>query len=296
MLTKKVRVDQFVVEYFESGGQHVSYLETAEIFEDGISIGSLRPEIKSIPIESAESVYQEISLGGWDIETAYVADDIVSFAGQYYHASQASTGEEPGEASLFWDVLPVPTETERIIESIKKATAVYTQDILEDEASTEVDLAALADIYPSWKAWSRFTAGDVVAYSGLFYRAVTTHVTQPTWTPDVAVALWTRVHIGDTVPAWTQPLGSHDAYPAGYRVTHNGSTWISDVDANVWEPGVSSWTEEVPETPTIEAWVQPLGAQDAYQIDDMVTHNGQTWISINADNVWEPGVFGWTVV
>jgi hypothetical protein len=40
-------------------------------------------------------------------------------------------------------------------------------------------------------------------------------------------------------------------------------------------------------------WVQPTGAQDAYQIGDKVTHIGFTWESINANNVWEPGVFGW---
>jgi hypothetical protein len=40
-------------------------------------------------------------------------------------------------------------------------------------------------------------------------------------------------------------------------------------------------------------WVQPTGAQDAYQIGDRVTHKGFTWESINANNVWEPGVFGW---
>lgn len=43
-------------------------------------------------------------------------------------------------------------------------------------------------------------------------------------------------------------------------------------------------------------WVQPTGAQDAYQIGDRVTHNGSTWESTAANNVWEPGVFGWVQV
>jgi len=46
----------------------------------------------------------------------------------------------------------------------------------------------------------------------------------------------------------------------------------------------------------VTAWVQPQGANDAYQIGQQVTHNGQTWESTSADNVWEPGVYGWTVV
>jgi hypothetical protein len=43
-------------------------------------------------------------------------------------------------------------------------------------------------------------------------------------------------------PAWVQPLGAHDAYRAGDRVAHTGASWISTLDANVWEPGVSGWT------------------------------------------------------
>ena len=52
-------------------------------------------------------------------------------------------------------------------------------------------------------------------------------------------------------------------------------------------------------------WVQPLGAFDAYQLvnpftgePDRATHEGQTWVVTGADgggnNVWAPGVFGWT--
>jgi hypothetical protein len=31
-------------------------------------------------------------------------------------------------------------------------------------------------------------------------------------------------------------------------------------------------------------------------IGDRVTHNGTDWESTVADNVWEPGVFGWVGV
>ena len=44
-------------------------------------------------------------------------------------------------------------------------------------------------------------------------------------------------------------------------------------------------------------WVQPIGASDAYRLGDKVTHNGQIWENTGSDaNVWEPGVFGWTVI
>lgn len=42
---------------------------------------------------------------------------------------------------------------------------------------------------------------------------------------------------------WTQPSGAHDAYGKYIHVTHNGGVWYSTIDANVWEPGVSGWTQ-----------------------------------------------------
>lgn len=43
--------------------------------------------------------------------------------------------------------------------------------------------------------------------------------------------------------AWIQPKGAHDAYSKGSKVAHKSKHWISNIDANVWEPGVSGWTE-----------------------------------------------------
>lgn len=51
-------------------------------------------------------------------------------------------------------------------------------------------------------------------------------------------------------PAWIQPTGSQDAYPAlnvygnPARVSHNGSVWENTHgDGNTWEPGAFGWTE-----------------------------------------------------
>jgi len=57
----------------------------------------------------------------------------------------------------------------------------------------------------------------------------------------------------------------------------------------------------------VQAWVQPIDQYDAYKLvnpftgtGDICTHNGKTWRVTQADgsgnNVWEPGVFGWTEV
>lgn len=41
----------------------------------------------------------------------------------------------------------------------------------------------------------------------------------------------------------TSQLDSTNPYTKGDKVTHNGKTWISDIDNNVWEPGVYGWME-----------------------------------------------------
>jgi len=98
-----------------------------------------------------------------------------------------------------------------------------------------------------------------------------------------------------TSGAWAQPTGAQDAYAKESVVEHAGKTWVSLTPFNVWEPGVSSWREQVAEG--YPAWIQPTGAQDAYPMNARVSHNGQDWENTGSDaNVWEPGVFGWVVI
>lgn len=51
----------------------------------------------------------------------------------------------------------------------------------------------------------------------------------------------------ETYPEWTQPLGAHDAYKIGDRVTFNGKVYESVIAANVWSPAVypAGWKEVV---------------------------------------------------
>lgn len=119
-------------------------------------------------------------------------------------------------------------------------------------ARTAPDAVLLAQpvaMYDEWSADSvAYTLNDIRQYNGLLYRCVQAHTSQATWTPEDAPSLWT--HIADPAqewPEWIQPTGAHNAYAKGAKVSHNGKHWISDVDANVWEPGVYGWTERAEE-------------------------------------------------
>lgn len=119
-------------------------------------------------------------------------------------------------------------------------------------ARTAPDAVLLAQpmaMYDEWDANGvAYTLNDIRQYNGLLYRCVQAHTSQATWTPEDAPSLWTRIaDPAQEWPEWIQPTGAHNAYAKGAKVSHNGKHWISDVDANVWEPGVYGWTEQAEE-------------------------------------------------
>lgn len=101
-----------------------------------------------------------------------------------------------------------------------------------------------ADQFSAWAYPVAYTAGNIRRFDGELFRCVQGHTSQADWTPLAAASLWTK--IGDPTvewPEWSQPLAAHDAYSAGDKVAHNGKHWTSDLDGNVWEPGVYGWSE-----------------------------------------------------
>lgn len=51
----------------------------------------------------------------------------------------------------------------------------------------------------------------------------------------------------------------------------------------------------IPDVNVIPEWQQP-DSTNAYQIGDKVTHNEKIWQNTIANNVWQPGVYGWVEV
>lgn len=97
---------------------------------------------------------------------------------------------------------------------------------------------------------------------------------------------------------WAQPTGAHDAYRAGATVTYRGKTWVSTVQANVWEPGTSGWREAVPEGAAPAEFRQPTGAHDVYRKGDRVAFKGKIYESVIDANAYSPNDYpaGWKLV
>lgn len=97
-----------------------------------------------------------------------------------------------------------------------------------------------------WIPNEQVAVGNIRLDEGVAYEAIQAHMTQDNWNPSAMPALWKLASTGEIMP-WVQPTGAQDAYALGAQVTHNGSTWESEVANNVWEPGAAGsealWTE-----------------------------------------------------
>lgn len=104
--------------------------------------------------------------------------------------------------------------------------------------------------------------------------------------------------ISSVYPEWH----TETAYESGAYVNFNDVLYrclLSHTSQDDWNPVDANtlWKKvelvEVEED-IISKWSQPLGSVDAYMAGDKVVHNNKTWISSIDNNVWEPGVYGWT--
>lgn len=194
-------------------------------------------------------------------------------------------------------------------EQMRKALQMFAASLSEEDA------LIIASVYPDWDGNNRpYKTGEWLKYGvdamgdSCLYQVLQDHTSQSQWTPDTATSLYKRVGISaDGTPKWVQPVGATDAYNKGDVVEHNGVKWVSDIDANVWEPGVYGWTKQSdatnpteptePDTPSADVpdFVQPTGAHDAYAKGDKVKYNGKVYESLIDNNVYSPDAYpaGW---
>lgn len=103
---------------------------------------------------------------------------------------------------------------------------------------------------------------------------------------------WKWEEEAETVEAWKPYDGTPATiYDIGKVVSHNNKKWVSTTPKNVWEPGVFGY-REMTDPGLAPTWRQPLGAGDAWQINDEVFYKDRKWKSLVRDNVWAPGTVG----
>lgn len=130
------------------------------------------------------------------------------------------------------------------MEALESVSAIAFVTLSEAGAIDNVTAAEHADLFTQWACTVSYKTGQIRRYNGKLYRCVQDHTSQADWTPEAAPSLWaTAADPAEEWPEWSQPVGAHDAYNTGDKVSHNGKRWTSSVDGNVWEPGVYGWEE-----------------------------------------------------
>jgi hypothetical protein len=120
----------------------------------------------------------------------------------------------------------------------RKEAEAYRKAMDEAAAQIEEDKAHLLVILmKQWKPGVPYVAGSRLQWKGKPYKVLQSHTSQEDWAPDVAPSLFAEILIPDpsVIPEWVQP-DSTNPYMKGDKVKHNGKTWISLIDNNVWEP------------------------------------------------------------
>ena len=110
---------------------------------------------------------------------------------------------------------------------------------LSDEEAVTVPM-----LFERWQKDKNYETGLRLYYADKLYKVLQPHTSHEAYTPDIAVSLYAEVLIPDpsVISEWVQP-SSTNPYMSGDKVKHNGKTWVSIVNNNVWEPGVYGWNE-----------------------------------------------------
>lgn len=136
----------------------------------------------------------------------------------------------------------------KTLNSTKEATEIAFVVMAEAGSIDAATAGEYKEMFPEWQPDVNYTVGQYRRFGDKLYRCVQAHTSQAGWEPDKAASLWAvAADPEEEWPAWSQPLGAHDAYALGAKVSHKERHWVSDVDNNVWEPGVANWTEVVAE-------------------------------------------------
>lgn len=130
---------------------------------------------------------------------------------------------------------------EKLIAKVRELRAILEKAMTIASGLTDAEAVAATCLYPKWSGDSvAYVKGQRVQDDGVLYTVLQNHTSQVTWTPTAAPSLFAKVLIPDptVVPEWEQP-DSTNPYMKGDKVTHNGKTWVSLIDNNVWEPGAT---------------------------------------------------------
>ena len=174
-------------------------------------------------------------------DTSRTARIIVQERGQTlatYEGYTAFYRTEIYTGKIYGVVMYKPEKTPEVQSSMVRAAVAVAQ--IQAQNLTDEQAITVKNIYPAWDGNGVSYQKDYyLTHNGKLYKVLQAHTSQEDWAPDLAPSLFAEVLPGQSgtgTGEWVQP-DSTNPYMAGDRVTHNGETWESLIDNNVWEPG-----------------------------------------------------------
>ena len=148
-----------------------------------------------------------------------------------------------------------PTEEEQMIEQTNKAMELLNINLTSIlPGLTDEQVLAIPLLLPKWRKDVEYKENDRVRYLGKVYKVLQAHTSQEGLQPDISPNLFEKVvkKVAEDNPQteileWKKP-NIKNPYMKGDKVTYEGKTYISKIDANLTTPGaiLSGWEEVAP--------------------------------------------------
>jgi hypothetical protein len=167
---------------------------------------------------------------------------LVTFAfqgGQQISAESSLTDNEKQDLEVAKTIVSGAELTKEQAEDTRKIIETVCGENLPDDAAVKMTY-----LLPEWSGDGiQYQDGRKIRYKGVPYTVLQDHTSQADWAPDKAPSLFAKILIPTDedgkqidIPGWEQP-DSTNPYKKGDQVTHEGNTYESLIDGNVWEPG-----------------------------------------------------------
>lgn len=172
-----------------------------------------------------------------DVQTTFEISSTDDDGGNIYVWQTSKGYDSTIDVDRAYEILAGMDSMVEYIDPVDEVLPLLPDDIAEQ----------VTNLFHPWAPDTAYIVGDRRKYNGKLYKCIQAHTSQEGWEPPNTPSLWARTGEDPddptVIPEWVQPTGSQDSYSAGVKVRHNGRIWISNVDNNVWEPGVYGWDE-----------------------------------------------------
>lgn len=225
MATRKIIIGETIFD-------EAAYPITSEpsVWDKQATINGTKRETIRLTISATYAEVAELFVNNvqWIIRETTINEDGIEETTDYDKSEFSLAGDivdhRDGRITVY---MAIPTDVEKLLPVLDDATAI-----------------TVPTLYPSYTVGVNYTVDDRICYEDQLYRVVQAHRSQENWIPSETPALYTPIADPSIeYPEWVQPTGSHDSYSLGAKVTHNSKKYVSDIDANTYEPGVYGWTE-----------------------------------------------------